>query len=281
MKRGHLAEQIVLEALADFDPEHQVELALNLQYCLNCEWVSPHDPHQKQVCPRCTEDLANLPLKAHLDIVLPGQRVLEVKTSQLTEIPKAWELQLAMQMFLLSRQTHRHKVDGAILVLDLAKGTMLMKNHYRHCPDQAYNLVWRAIEVWEGVKAASLSDQPEALDLKCEPSPLCGYCSYLGTCPAYQGPELPEELHLLLTTYRKLTEEEKRIKADREKLRDSLLRIIVPGTHQSRNLRVHISQRSKTVADMKAISALLSELGQNIKEFQSTSTYSVLDIKAA
>lgn len=280
-KRGHLAEEIVLEALADFDPKHQVELALNLQYCLHCDWIAPFDPNQKHRCPRCTEDLENLPLKAHLDILLPGQRILEIKTSQLTEIPTAWELQLQTQMFLLSRNTNRSGIDGAIVVLDLGKGTMIMRNHYQHNPENAFTLINRAITLWEGLKTASQSETPETLPLTCEPSPLCGYCPYLGTCPAYSGPELPEELQPLLDTYQTLTDQEKHIKTQKETTRDNILRLLRPGTYKAQNLRVRLTERSRTSTNIKAISALLGELGQNIKEFQSTSTYSVLDIKAA
>jgi CRISPR-associated exonuclease Cas4 len=256
-------------------------LALNLEYCLHCEWISPFDPHQKHSCPRCTEPLDFLPLKAHLDILLPDQRILEIKTSQLTEVPTAWELQLQTQMYLLSRTTNRTDIDGAIVVLDLGKGTMLMKNHYQHNPETAFTLVNRAITIWEGLKTASRSETPETLPLACEPSVLCGYCSYLDTCPAHAGPELPEELQLILASYQSLTDQEKQIKAQKDTARVSILRLLRPGTYQSGNLRVRLSERSRTSTNLKKVEALLAELGQNIQEYQSTSTYPVLEVKAA
>ncbi|SMP82421.1 hypothetical protein SAMN06295888_1494 [Desulfonatronum zhilinae] len=281
MKRGHLAEQIVLEALADFDPTHQAELALYVEYCPTCLWFDPFEPTTKQICPRCSEPLDILPLKAHLDILLPGQRILEIKTSALTEIPTAWERQLAMQMFLLSRTTNRQGIDGAIVVLDLGKGTMLMQNHYRHDPEAACPLLNRAIQIWEGLKTASQSETPEALPLPCEPSPLCGYCAYLGTCPAYSGPELPEQLQPLLESYQTLTDQEKHIKAQKETTRDNILRLLRPGTYKARNLRIRLTERSRTSTNLRKVEALLGELGQNISDYQSTSTYPVLEIKAA
>ncbi|GAB6060679.1 hypothetical protein [Desulfonatronum parangueonense] len=281
MKRGHLAEQIVLEALADFDPTHQAELSLYLQYCPTCNWYDPYEPSLKLDCPRCSEPLDVLPLKAHLDILLPGQRILEIKTSQLTEVPTAWELQLQTQMFLLSRTANRKFIDGAIVVLDLGKGTMIMRNNYRHSPENAYTLINRAITIWEGVKAASQSETPESLPLTCEPSPLCGFCSYLATCPAYAGPELPEQLQPLLIAYQSLTEQEKSIKAQKEAARDQLLRLLKPGKYQSGDLRVRLSERSRTTTDLKQLELLLGELGQDISEYQKTSKYAVLDVKAA
>ncbi len=281
MKRGHLAEQIVLEALADFNPQHQVELSLYLQYCSVCNLFDPFEPTTKNACPRCSEPLDVLPLKAHLDILLPGQRILEIKTSQLTEVPMAWELQLQTQMFLLSRSTNRAGIDGAIVILDLCKGTILMRNQYQHNPDNAYTLVDRAIQIWEGVKTASQSESPEALALPCEPSPLCGYCDYLVSCQTFQGPELPEELQPILEQYQSLADQEKHLKAQKEAARDNILRLLRPGTYQSGNLRVRLSERSRTTTNLRKVEALLGELGQNIQEYQSTSKYPVLEIKAA
>ncbi|SMP81831.1 CRISPR-associated exonuclease Cas4 [Desulfonatronum zhilinae] len=281
MKRGHLAEQIVLEALADFDPTHQAELSLYVEYCPTCLWFDPFEPTTKQTCPRCSEPLDVLPLKAHLDILLPGQRILEIKTSALTEIPTAWERQLAMQMFLLSRSTNRNGIDGAIVVLDLGKGSMIMQNHYTHSPENAYPLLNRAIQIWEGLKDASRSENPEQLGLQCEPSPLCGYCSFLGTCPAYQGPELPEQLQPLLESYQTLTDQEKHIKAQKETTRDNILRLLRPGTYKVRNLRIRLSERSRTTTNLRKVEALLGELGQDISEYQTTGKYPVLEIKAA
>jgi CRISPR-associated exonuclease Cas4 len=281
MKRGHLAEQIVLEALADFAPTHQTELSLYLEYCPTCTWFDPFEPSAKQSCPRCAEPLDTLPLKAHLDILLPGQRILEIKTSALTEVPTAWELQLHTQMYLLSRTTNRNGIDGAIVILDLGKGSMIMRNHYRHDPEAAYYLINRAITIREGLKQASQSETPEALPLPCEPSPLCGYCAYLGTCPAYAGPELPEELQPILNQYQSLADQEKHLKAQKEAARDNILRLLRPGTYQSGNLRVRLSERSRTTTNIRKVESLLGELGQNISEYQSTSTYPVLEVKAA
>lgn len=158
---------------------------------------------------------------------------------------------------------------------------MIMRNNYRHSPENAFNLVNRAITIWEGLKTASRSETPEALPLPCEPSALCAYCAYLATCPAYSGPELPEELQPILEQYQTLTDQEKNLKAQKEATRDHLLRLLRPGSYKSGNLRVRLSERSRTTTNIRKVESLLGELGQNISEYQSTSTYPVLEVKAA
>ncbi|WP_459937811.1 PD-(D/E)XK nuclease family protein [Desulfonatronum parangueonense] len=277
-KRGHLAEDIVAEALRDFRPQRQAELNYYLPYCTLCEWLAPSG--KVSHCSRCQEPLVVVPLRAHLDFLLPGNRILEVKSSNQLEIREAWEHQVHFQMLLLHKSTGKH-VEAAIMVLDVNKGLMNMQNDYVYDPERSYGLLLRAIKIWEGVKTASQSEAPENLPLTCEPSALCGYCPYLATCPAHSGPELPQEVSALLEQYHQASEAEKAAKARKETLRDYVLKLIKPGTYQSGNLRIRLSERSRTTTDLKQLELLLGELGQDISEYQKTSKYAVLDVKAA
>jgi len=154
-------------------------------------------------------------------------------------------------------------------------------NGYAYNPERDRELLAKAVSIWEGVQAASRAEAPEHLNLNCQPSVLCGYCPYLDSCPAHAGPELPEELQPILEQYHQATETEKTAKANREALRDNIIRILRPGKYQARNLRVNLSSRSRTTTNMKSISTLLTELGQSIEDYQSQSTYQVLDVKTA
>jgi CRISPR-associated exonuclease Cas4 len=281
-KRGHLTEEIVAEVLQDFVPERQKAVCESIPYCSLCEFISL-EGSANQVspnCPRCQEPMSLLPVAAHIDFLLPGNRIIEVKSTSLTEVLAAWETQLVFQMMLLQRETRRH-VEGALLLIDIGKAEMRAFNGYAYSPDRDRELLAKAVAIWEGVQAASRSEAPELLNLQCEPSILCGYCSYLVSCPAHAGPELPQEVSTLLEQYHQATEAEKAAKAVRETLRDHVLTLLKPGKYQAGNLRVSLSSRSRTSTDMKAITALLGELGQSIEDYQSQSAYQVLDVRAA
>jgi hypothetical protein len=110
---------------------------------------------------------------------------------------------------------------------------------------------------------------------------LCGWCDYLETCPAFQGEKLPDELIGLFEDYTDLCRTEKQAKAEKDNLRDKALSILAPGKYTAGDFRVSVSGRSRTNTDIKALSALLTELGQNIADYQSKAWYQVLDVKAA
>ena len=193
-ERGHLAEEIVATALHEAQPVRQMELSADIPYCTECRWWSHHAPVKNSThCPDCGNPLSLLPLKAHCDFVFEqDDLILECKSSNLVMQP-SWEDQLQTQLFL-----YRHCLDkeaqGEILIMDLTRGGVYFSDPYRLDQDKIPDIIERAIEIWEGVDAATLSQDPENLSLKTEPGPLCGFCDYLGTCPAFLGEELPIEL---------------------------------------------------------------------------------------
>ena len=278
-KRGHLTEEIVAEVLRDFEPERQRTISDEIPYCPLCEYVET-EQRSSALCPRCQESMNLLPVKTHLDFLLPGNRIIEVKSTSLLEVQKSWEDQLAFQMLLLHRETGRH-VEGALLMIDLGKAEMKAMNGYEYSPDKTLYLLNRAVKIWEGLNRASRQENLDGLLLDCEPSILCGYCQYLLTCHAMSGPELPEDIGAVLNNYYELSNQEKEVTTRKGILRDHILKILRPGTYQAQNLRIRLSNRSRTSTNMKQVEALLGELGQDISNFQSVSKYPVLDIKAA
>jgi len=115
-KRGHLTEEIVADVSTDFAPERQKAIHERIPYCALCEFIDLEGSASQvsRNCPRCQEPLSLLPVSAHIDFLLPGNRIIEVKSTSLSEVQPAWETQLAFQMMLLQRETNRH-AEGALL----------------------------------------------------------------------------------------------------------------------------------------------------------------------
>ena len=279
-ERGHLAEEIIAGALQAYQPDRQVELEADIPYCPHCRCWSSQPASGPMYCPDCGEPLRLLPLKAHCDFVFDGDLIVECKSAQNTEIHDGWKTQLQTQMLLYEHCTGRSP-QGYILVIDLGRGHINIAGPYVSDPVLVPEIIQRGIKIWEGVVEASSSPDPESADYKTEPGPLCGWCDYLTTCPAFQGEVLPAELEGLFRNYLDLCRTEKAAKAEKDILRDQALAILKPGRYKAEDLRVSLFERSRTTTDMKALSALLKELGQDINTYQKQSTYKVLDVKAA
>lgn len=279
--RGHLVEEIVSDALSGLNPHRQVELSTDIPYCSQCRWWASHAPVNNPAhCPSCAHPLSLLPLKAHLDFVFDTDLILECKSSDLKDIWPAWETQLQTQLFLYEHCLQRTP-QGILLVMDLARGDLDITDPHTLDPNMVPHIVQRGITIWEGMDAATLSSNPEDLPFRTEPGPLCGCCEYLSTCPAFLGDELPDGLVGLFEQYIALCEIEKDAKAKKDVLRDKALAILEPGRYMADALRVSVFERSRTNTDLKALGGLLTELGQDISEFQNQIRFKVLDVKHA
>ena len=80
--------------------------------------------------------------------------------------------------------------------------------------------------------------------------------------------------------YSDLCRTEKQARAEKDKLREQALSLLTPGKYMAGDFRVSVAERSRTNTDIKAISALLTELGQSIADYQGQSCYRVLDVKS-
>jgi CRISPR-associated exonuclease Cas4 len=279
-ERGHIAEEIVAAALEDAQPVRQLELAADLPYCPHCYWWDFYTPPEPKNCPVCGDPLAVLPLKAHCDFVFDDDIVLECKSSGLAEIQKSWEMQLQAQL-LLYKHCLQKEPSGVILVIDIARGALEITDSYAPDLNMADNLVRRTIAIWEGMAEASYAPEPEAVIFNTEAGPLCGSCDYLRTCLAFAGKDLPTELVDYFEQYADLCRTEKEAKAQKEALRGQILEILTPGKYTAGDLRISLAERNRTSTDMKALAALLEELGQDITTFQRKTPYPVLDVKTA
>lgn len=279
-ERGHLAEEIAARAFNGSRPERQLELSTSVPYCPACGWTPDLTGNEYQTCPACGEVSDIMPVKAHCDLAFSDDLILEVKSSDLMEIQDAWIMQLKMQL-LLYRHCLNRDPTGMVMVIDLARGRLAFSEIYTPDPGVLPGLLKRGIDIWQGIEAATLATDPENAGFKTEPSPLCGCCDYLDTCPAFAGEELPEEMEEFFSRYLDAANAEKEAKARREILRDQALAILAPGKYTAGNLRVSLSKRSRTRTDTKALAFLLAELGQDIAHYQKSHPYDVLDVKAA
>lgn len=266
-KRGHIAEDIISEALHAFPHERQKALEYVVSYCPLCHWYGQNTRH----CPKCSTQLSSLPITAHCDFVFPDNTILEVKTTSLPGIQKSWEMQLQAQIYLYT-ELHGVTPKGYILTMDLAEGTLNLSEPYTLNEAATDDIVGRAVNLWESLRSADK-------DQETEPSPLCCVCEYLSDCPAFEGNTLPEEITPLIAEYHSATTTEKEAAKDKSKLRSAILGILTPGKYEAGDFKISLSQRSRTSIDNKAIALLLQELGQDITRYQSKSTYPVLDIK--
>jgi len=280
-ERGHLVEEILAGAMQAYKPDRQVELEADVPYCPECRCWTTQPASGPMYCPDCGHPMRLLPLKAHCDFVFTDDLILECKSSQTTEIRDSWRTQLQTQMLLYEHCTGRSP-QGCILVIDLARGEINIAGPYVSDPVLVPDIIQRGIEIWEGVVAASFISDPEnALDIKTEAGPLCGFCGYLASCPAFQGGELPNGLVGFFEEYLEACKAEKEAKAQKDALRDQALAILAPGKYMAGDLRVSLSERGRTGTDMKSVADLLAELGQDITAYQNRTSYQVLDVKAA
>ena len=162
-------------------------------------------------------------IKAHIDFLFQAKNikgVLEVKTT--TGIPdepyESWVMQLYMQLGLVKLKFPKDKVKGSILVLDLASGEIKEFNGYKPNDELFSALVEKARAVYEKVQA-------KIEDLDYEINGLCSYCPFKSTCPAFTGdePMISEELNKAVENYIAVSQEEKEIKKEKDRLKQEIL----------------------------------------------------------
>jgi CRISPR-associated exonuclease Cas4 len=271
MVKGHLTEDIVAMAFKGYNPKRQAGFVTTIQYCpcgyaeINASEVS---------CPRCDGELSEVPLKAHIDFLF-GNKILETKSSNYSDMFASWEMQLYFQLMV------SEMAGGALLSISLADGSHNLSNGYK--PDHSmFNMVMdRAILVWKELQLALKSDDPLDLALTTEPGFLCSVCDYLGSCPAFKGEVLPERLMDAFQQFFEVKEEVKAKEKERELLKKDLEKIISLGSYELGNFRINLSERKRGNVNTNAVLTRLEELGEKTDGFKSDTYYKVLDVRKA
>lgn len=227
-----------------------------------------------------------IPIIAHIDFVFISEArktmaVLEVKAPE--NIPQnpygSWESQLYLQMGLLAENYPEYRVEkGAILAVNFGEHGMQLFNGYTPQTIILDGLIARAKSIWNDYQ------KYQAGELNCpvmEAGPLCGYCPFVGDCPKFaveEVQELAESVEILL----ELQKQQKELETEIGIRKSNLLAIVGErGPLKACGRFLQKACRSKKVLDSGRLSAFLSGYGQSLNDFQSTTSYSFLDIKKA
>ncbi|MDO8945718.1 MAG: hypothetical protein Q7U88_01025 [Desulfocapsaceae bacterium] len=224
------------------------------------------------------------PIRCHIDFVFNAPKlkaVLEVKSvSAIPDGPhSSWESQLYMQMGALAEKYPDHEIKGAVLAIDLGSGDIGFFNGYK--PDEILykGLKDRATSIWTDYQFMMLGHpkNPSA-----EPSPLCGYCNNLGTCPRFEAEEVPD-LEDCVTELRSLQKQGKALDKQIEPMKANLLSIVNQAGHSIKVNNTILSKavRSRQHTDTGRLTAFLADMGHTMQDFQESSSYSFLDIKTS
>lgn len=258
-QRGHMAEDIVAQAmnLAGYENfERQVEVVVQNK----------------------------TPIKVHIDFTFTSlqpktKAILEIKST--SAIPKdpygSWESQLYMQMGALKEKYPDNHIKGAILALDLGVGEVGFFNGYTPDDSLYTGLTQRASYIWTEYQLMLLGHTRQPIT---EPSPLCGYCHHLPTCPRFAAQEIPE-LTDVVAQLQDLQGQEKALKNQIDPIKNNLLRIVERAGHpiSVNGATLAKANRSRKTINIDRLTAFLTEHGQMVDEFQDSSSFSFLDIK--
>ena len=249
-KRGHMAEDLVAEALSEngkFQPHREVEVAIN----------SP------------------VPVKGHIDFLFEGKTlgVLEVKS--VTSIPdspyESWEMQLHAQMGLLALNRPDAQIKGAILAIDLLNGGMKLFNGYTPNEELFQGLLNKAQHIWSCLTEGA---EPET-----EPGPLCAYCDHKDNCPTLDGDEIPDELIPTVKAFLEAREAKKKAEAEHKKLQGKLISIFGDRPFKAKGKTLQKVTRSSARYDYKGIAEVLESAGRTLDEFKTANKYSYIQVK--
>ncbi|MCG2743008.1 MAG: hypothetical protein L6271_03645 [Desulfobacteraceae bacterium] len=258
-QRGHMAEDIVANAMI----------------------AAGYDNFDRQV-----EVIASgtTPIKVHIDFVFTSTQpkikaILEIKSvSSLPDVPYAsWESQLYMQMGALKEQFPDYTIKAAVLAIDLGSGEVGFFNGYTPEDTMYAGLLERASTIWINYQFMLIGHPVKPAT---EPSPLCGYCNHLTTCPRFAAEEVPE-LGNSLVELQELQEKEKSLKNQIEPKKANLFQIVEKAGH---SIKVNGSILSKAIRsrksfDISRLTAFLADQGHTVNDFQESSSFSFLEIK--
>lgn len=162
-------------------------------------------------------------IKVHIDFLFTGRKrlyVVEIKSvGGIPETPYASHLnQLALQMGLVHLTASPDiVVEGCILYVDINAAEWKVCNGYNIASPEMQVLYKesesRAENIWEALQASQ--------ELEPEPSFLCGYCEFRGTCEAHQMPDvkLPADVLAAAKRYQELVAEKKEIEKKLDNLK--------------------------------------------------------------
>lgn len=233
------------------------------------------------------------PLKFHLDFTIQsGDRFAVLETKSTAPVPSqpydGWEIQLYAQMGLAQELYPEFKVEGTLFALNLVpKGN--------ETPYGVWNGYTSSLEMWEALKqdadliyqgVREFKTTGNLPELPLRPGPLCGFCSGLSDCPAYQGERVEalaaqvEEL-VKIQGQRKYFDQLESLKKQelRRVLRSKEGWVEVPmSAGEIRRLKV-IEKSTRRVNYENLGVALEEGLGKTLEDFSTRSSHEELMLK--
>ena len=260
-RRGHMAEDIVAAAFSaagftNFTRQVEVQYA------------------------------GDVPVTAHIDFVFTSEvrktmAVLEVKSPETmpTDPYGSWESQLYLQMGLLADSYPEYTVDkGAILAVNFGEHGMQLFNGYTPQTTIYEGLIDRATAIWNDYRNYTAGELTNPV---MEAGPLCGYCAFVADCPKFDAEEV-RELTESVEILTELQKQNKNLEKEISLRKNDLLAIVSQrGPLKAHGKFLQKAFRSRKVLDTERLADFLKDYGQSLADFQTTNSYSFLEIKKA
>lgn len=260
-RRGHMAEDIVAAAFT----------------------AAGFTNFRRQVEVRYAGDV---PVTAHIDFVFTSEAaktmaVLEVKSPETmpTDPYGSWETQLYLQMGLLADSYPDYTVNkGAILAVNFGDHGMRLFNGYSPQTTIYEGLIDRAASIWQDYQRFTAG---ELTTPAMEAGPLCGYCPFVADCPKFEAEEV-KELTESVEILTELQKQQKGLDAEIDSRKADLLAIVNQrGPLKAHGRLLQKAIRSRKALDTERLTEFLQEYGQSLTDFQTTQSYSFLEIRKA
>jgi len=227
-----------------------------------------------------------VPVMAHIDFVFTSEAsktmaVLEIKSPETmpTDPSGSWESQLYLQMGLLADSYPNYTVNkGAILAVNFGKHGMRLFDGYAPQATIYEGLIDRAGSIWQQYQKCT-AGEPTTPSM--EVGPLCGYCPFVVDCPKFEAEEV-QELTESVEILTELQKQQKGLETEIDTRKADLLAIVAQrGPLKAHGRLLQKATRSRKALDTERLTEFLKESGQSLTEFQTTQSYSFLEIKKA
>lgn len=228
----------------------------------------------------------DVPVTAHIDFVFTSEAaktmaVLEVKSPETmpTDPYGSWETQLYLQMGLLADSYPDYTVNkGAILAVNFGDHGMRLFNGYSPQSTIYEGLIDRAASIWQVYQRFTAG---ELITPAMEAGPLCGYCPFVADCPKFEAEEV-QELTESVEILTELQKQQKGLETEIDTRKADLLAIVNQrGPLKAHGRLLQKAIRSRKALDTERLTEFLQEYGQSLSDFQTTQSYSFLEIRKA
>ena len=228
----------------------------------------------------------DVPVTAHIDFVFTSEAtktmaVLEVKSPE--TMPNdpygSWETQLYLQMGLLADSYPDYTVNkGAILAVNFGDHGMRLFNGYSPQTTIYEGLIGRAASIWQDYQRFTAG---ELTTPAMEAGPLCGYCPFVADCPKFEAEEV-QELSESVEILTELQKQQRGLETEIDTRKADLLAIVNQrGPLKAHGRLLQKAIRSRKALDTERLTEFLQEYGQSLTDFQTTQSYSFLEIRKA